>query len=681
MSFHSRPTLVVLLVLLCLADTLAYAQEPLSQGTTSSTATSYPAAFFAGSRTYSALDMLELLPGYTFIDSDTDVRGYGSAVGNVLIDGNRPASKYESLEAILRRIPTSNVERIELIRAGAPGMDMQGYAVLANVIRTDDLMTRGSLEAGNAFYERGLDAPRIAGDMARRSGERLIELSASFDQAIEDESGAGNRVRLSPQGELLRDGNEAEDEAEKVAAVAASYENAVFDGKLRLHGSLHQNRLRTDLREEVTFPAARSSVGNEFNDATSSELGMQFARDFASASELELLVIRRDEQARGGERSVSMDESSFFGDETTASESILRTLVRHQQGARSLQGGVEMALNTLDSRGSLVENDAIVEIPNSDVQVEERRGEAFVVGKWKLSTTWHLELAARFEYSELTQSGDSTLSKSFFFPKPRALLTWSREQNQIRFLVERDVGQLEFADFASSASLATGTVTAGNQDLEPERTWRAEISWERRFLDAGALSIAVRHEEIEDIIDRMPVVADTVFDAIGNIGAGVRDELEIDLTLPLDAIGVSSGVLKATALWRRGETRDPVTRQSRPISEDEPFEAVVHFLQALPPWKARWGIDLTLAELVRQYYFDEVRVDREGAMLDVFLEFEPAPSWNVRLFANNLTDRESEQRRELYGGMRSDAVLRHIDTRTLGIGPHVGILVRRSFGD
>jgi outer membrane cobalamin receptor len=91
--------------------------------------------------------------------------------------------------------------------------------------------------------------------------------------------------------------------------------------------------------------------------------------------------------------------------------------------------------------------------------------------------------------------------------------------------MERTVGQLDFEDFVSSASLSTGTVTAGNPDLEPDRTRRVELAWERRVLQSGSIGLAIRHDEIDDLIDRFPVVADSVFDAIGNIGTGTRDEL------------------------------------------------------------------------------------------------------------------------------------------------------------
>jgi outer membrane receptor protein involved in Fe transport len=97
---------------------------------------SYPASFFAASRPNTAMDMISRLPGFSFSRGD-QVRGFGGAAGNVLIDGERPSSKSEPLGRHRQRISASSVERIELIRGGAPGIDMQGQPVIANIVRKD----------------------------------------------------------------------------------------------------------------------------------------------------------------------------------------------------------------------------------------------------------------------------------------------------------------------------------------------------------------------------------------------------------------------------------------------------------------------------------------------------------------------------------------------------------------
>ncbi len=85
-------------------------------------------------------------------------RGFEGAVGNILINGARPASKNDAGSSVLSRTLVAQVERIELIRGGAPGIDMQGYSVVVNVITK----TQSSVEhilTGTAFlFEGGTDA-------------------------------------------------------------------------------------------------------------------------------------------------------------------------------------------------------------------------------------------------------------------------------------------------------------------------------------------------------------------------------------------------------------------------------------------------------------------------------------------------------------------------------------------
>jgi outer membrane receptor protein involved in Fe transport len=667
---------IAILFVLSLAAPALQAEEAAA-----SPVTAYPASFFDSTQPSSAFDMLAVLPGYDFNESDTDVRGFAGAVGNVLIDGSRPAGKQESLETLLRRIPAAAVERIELIRAGAPGIDMQGQTVLANVVRRREAQTRGALEAGSAFYERGLHAPRAAAEISRRSDRDLIELSAAAYETVDDEHGFGKRPRVSDDGSLLKDSIYAQDEGERVREAAAAYERAALGGRLRLSGSLQTEKFGADIAERVTFPAADGSTVREFEDERSSELGAHFESRLASGRQLELLAIHRTSSEDGGERGVDADGVTLFLQDSAASESIVRGVVRWDRGRFALESGVEGTRNVLDSRSSLEEDGQPQALPNGTVRVEERRGEMFAQASWPLSAAWRVEAGSRFEYSRLELSGDSRLAKTFFFPKPRVLLTWSASgRDRVRLLAEREVGQLDFEDFVGSASLSASTVTAGNPDLEPDRTWRLEAAWERHFLESGVLLLAVRHERIEDLVDRIPVVAEVPFDAVGNIGDGRRNELELNLTLPLDRFGIRAGLLKSTALWRHSSATDPTTGASRPISEDLSREIAIHFSQQLTSARVRWGIDAMLASAAREHYFDEVRTERLGTRLDVFAQYEPSRAWNIRVFANNLTDRDAVRERRIYDGLRSIAALRYIETRMLAIGPYYGISVRRNFG-
>src|SRR3546814_7460279 len=121
--------------------------------------------------------MVALLPGFRLQEGNAEVRGYSGSGGNVLIDGTRPASKEETLETILKRIPARLVDHIELVRNSAAGYDMQGYALLANVVRKQEARLSGRLEGEYAVFRHGYSSPRVAGTLSR-SEEHTSELQS-----------------------------------------------------------------------------------------------------------------------------------------------------------------------------------------------------------------------------------------------------------------------------------------------------------------------------------------------------------------------------------------------------------------------------------------------------------------------------------------------------------------------
>ena len=182
-------------------DGAALATQPAAAPTEGVIA--YPPEFFAASQPTTALDMLSRLPGFA-VDTGDTVRGFEGAAGNVLLDGQRPATKTDNLEEILRRVPASQVARIDLIRGGAPGIDMQGKSVLANVIRKPGGGFQGvAAVSGRAVYDgRQTLTGRV--ELSGGDGSRAWEASATYGKGIDDGSGEGPGVRVAPDGTVLR---------------------------------------------------------------------------------------------------------------------------------------------------------------------------------------------------------------------------------------------------------------------------------------------------------------------------------------------------------------------------------------------------------------------------------------------------------------------------------------------
>lgn len=272
--------------------------------------TPYPAAYFADAQPYSAFDMLARMPGFSFDGGDSDVRGFSGASGNVLIDGRRPTGKSESLETILRRLPARAVVRIELIRPGAPGVDMQGRGLIANVVRVRETTTRGRLEASNAHHPDGVTAPRLAGELSRRRGDRLLELSASTGRTVDDEKGEGPRLWTRPDGTVQRDALYREDKGARVIEAAAGYERGVLGGKLRLDATAKDEKTRADIRETERRPDPSVETVVENEHVAEAELGGRFERGLSSRWSLEAQALRHGARTRAGDHAIEGAETS-----------------------------------------------------------------------------------------------------------------------------------------------------------------------------------------------------------------------------------------------------------------------------------------------------------------------------------------------------------------------------------
>jgi hypothetical protein len=88
------------LITISIAATIGLCTSSSAQTASESPArASYPAAYFADIQAQNAFDMLARVPGFTLVASE-DLRGFGDAAGNVLVNGARPATKNVSLSEL-----------------------------------------------------------------------------------------------------------------------------------------------------------------------------------------------------------------------------------------------------------------------------------------------------------------------------------------------------------------------------------------------------------------------------------------------------------------------------------------------------------------------------------------------------------------------------------------------------
>lgn len=649
---------------------------------------SYPPAFFAAQQPQNAWEMLLRLPGYT-LDTGDEIRGFEGGGGNALIDGQRPTSKTDDLEEVLRRVPASQVERIDLIRGGVPGIDMQGKSVVANVVRKQSGGIRGLFAVANNHVYDGRNG---AGARLELTG-RNWEASARAGHGIDDGAGDGPGVRVGQGGSLLQQSRIDSEGDGHDWTLTGAYEQPVLGGKLRVNARrYHDNfKLEQDQRILAPTPSLETYDGIFLNDET--EFGGRYNRSFGSW-QLELVGLRKDQEE--GERSAFTKPTSdnVFGLERDSSETIARSVLRYRFNERlSVEVGAEGAINKLDSHASAVENGQVVSLPAADVSVEERRGEVFVKGSWRPTSKWTVDGGVRIEGSDISADGDVQLEKTLSFVKPRVLVTWAPTgATQFRARGERVVGQLDFDDFVASGDFDTGTgITAGNPDLNPEQAWVGELALEQKLWGGGVAVITFRHSELSDVIDRGPVRVTgvdpatgaptiSVFDQPTNIGSGSKDELIAELTLPFDRIGLKGAQLKGDITKRWSSVTDPTTGEKRKISGLRPLEWNATFSHDLPQWRMSYGVDAYGGWSRNFYRFDQIETVKLKTYVRPFAEWRLQPDLFVRVELPNVTSRGLRRIRQVYDGPRDTGQLKFTEDRDTQFGRMYYVRVRKTFG-
>ena len=634
--------------------------------------------FFAAQRPNTALDMVNRVPGFSVQDGDGS-RGFEGAVGNILINGSRPASKNDTGSSVLGRTLVAQVERIELVRGGAPGIDMQGYSVVVNVITKTQSSVEQILTVGYVLSEGGQDAGNGSYQFVARDGDRVMGFTLSDGLSINDSAGVGRVVRTRPDGTVLRDEGYFNDQQGGGQSVRGNYANAFMGGKIDLTARIGQNDYSQWSIQDAPDVLRRNSYDE---DGTSGEVGAVFTRPLRSGLVSETRFIREWSDFD----SVSLSSTHLgavaspeqrFESAGESSETILRSLLRWEpSSSMTIEGGGEVAYNMLSVDQAFSVGGVGVPLPSASVTVEETRGEAFGKATWRIRPNLTVEGGLRLEASTISQSGDADLEKSFFFAKPRLQVTWTpMPQNQLRFRFERELGQLDFGDFAASAELSNENVFGGNVDLEPEQRWISELVYERRFLGDGIVSIGYRHDEIVDVIDRLPLPGN--LSATGNIGDGALDQLAVNVIVPLDWAGFSGGQFQFRNSWNKTEVTDPTTGRTRAISQVRPSQPNFTISQDITTWKVNWAITYLPSLEQVSYGPDETSGWTGSNYFEAFAEYKPTPTLSIRAQVNIWDDFEVE--RTVYSNRSAARPIEYVELRPSDPRTFWQIRVRKTF--
>lgn len=702
MTFPLRFAFVYALMSLALsANVFAQVDETSVTNNSAQDIVNYTSDFFSRYQVNTALEMVRRVPGFT-PDDGGNLRGFGTAVGNILINDRRPSTKQDSPSAILGRISADLVERIELIRIKVRDIDLQGHIQVVNVILNENAPATIRWEVQVRETVGTGTSPGGSISLSDRWGTMEYNVGADFRWAkfgdpatIERFDGDGllTEIRTNVDNADGPTANGYFNSSSWVGKTFLTFNSRIglenrdilftLDRISQIPGEEPRQELITTIRRnkrlELGFDAERALNENLLGKAII----------LYSLLDGDPLVSQQDLDAVGVQTRFQLEDEKFSNSEFIAR---LETDWSGFSG-HAIQTDFERAENILDNSQIFTDDTGagpvVINVPGGNTRVEEVRWNIQIQDSWSLGQ-FDFDAGLGWESSTISQTGDSILERTFSFIKPRAIITHSaRQGSQTRLRAEREVAQLNFNDFVSATVFEDDDVALGNPDLHPDSTWVAELSHERRFGEVGVVKITGFHHWIKDVLDLLPLGA--TVEAPGNIGDGRRWGVILETTFPLDNFGIDDAQLSFNARWQDSTVVDPVTRINRRLSGEGGFRGDVGFLnenryaididfrQDIEAARISWGLGIAERDERVRYKANELDIFNEGYDMSAFIETSRWFGIKLTLEGSNLLDHLVERDRTIYVGERSLTPVQRRELRRGFTGQRIFLRATGSF--
>ncbi len=651
----------------------------------------YPASFFARYHPVTALDMVRRVPGFR-LDEGSGRRGFAEAAGNVLINGERPSTKSDSLSSILSRIPAGRVEKIVLIRGNTAGYDLPGQTVIVDVrLKTaTEAEHRWGIDVeqdvdGGPVTPTGRLSRSVTGENLRYDIGATVRRFAINATSIERLLLGEDRILGERRNEdLIIDGLALELAGNTEIRRGANLFH--LNGKINFNHRTIQERSRRDALTADRID--RLVTERSGQDRLRFELGADWSRSFGPLDAKLIGLGRRTDFDRFSSRDDRQSDGVPIVYRQADSDSVETEIIGRIEldwkgfSDHLLELDAEGAINRLANAlvFTLDEGDGpqVIPVPGANTLVRERRGDFGLKDTWTRGP-WVVEARMGAEVSTIIQTGDARNRRSFFFLKPRFMAAWApKPERNLRLTIRRDVAQLNFFDFVSATNFADEQLALGNPELKPERTWLFEASFEQRFGSIGVASLTPFYHRIKDVQDLLPLRDD--LEVPGNIGSGKRFGIRWEMTFPLDDwFGLPGARLDVEGAAQRSRVRDPVTGRPRPLSFERRLRNDIQFRQDFRRARVAWGFEILQTAPQPFFGIDEHVLDDRGVSLDAFVETTRFFGFKIRIRAENLINDTSVRDRAVFTGLRALSPLDFIEARRRHVGRSIILTAEGNF--
>jgi outer membrane receptor protein involved in Fe transport len=328
-----------------------------------------------------------------------------------------------------------------------------------------------------------------------------------------------------------------------------------------------------------------------------------------------------------------------------------------------------------------------VTVTNANTRVEEIRYEPFAIHNWRLNSRMSLETSLIYETSEIEQVGEFNNTRSFEFFKPKLDFRFDiTPQLQLRFLLDKFVRQINFADFvaATDSEDNDSNTQAGNANLRPDFWWNYNFTAEYRLPDdVGVVSANLYKHRHKDFMQRIDVSSseDELRAANGNIGTGEMWVLDVKASIRLKMFNLPNVLVTSRASARTSEVNGPLLGDERSFNNFNRGQFDLGFRHDIPRWRMNWGINMTnsIDGGTKRWDIDDIESFYADPSVTAFLEVIAFNDITFRLDVQNATEIDDCRDRTRFVGRISAQILEEIEFNCRGAGRVLALKVSGTF--
>ncbi|HLP98999.1 MAG TPA: TonB-dependent receptor [Sideroxyarcus sp.] len=605
-------------------------------------------------------EVLVKLPGVEVSGDGQRARGMSRDSVQILIDGERPAGGSRMVAGVVGRLPSGDLERVEISRGSSA--EFGGAAPL-----TVNLVMKKALPKRSTALKAAL-------------GLRGSEPSAQF--TLTENGGEGGFGWTLPVTlNLHRSPSHSETERRDTTAGTRSlWQNESENGRFTFREFVLSPRLTwKDGGDTLTVsPLFFDGLGTRDSDMTQSAYadpaagtGLAFNGDRSSRenNRRRLLRLRAEGEKLLDDAKLSGRASFNYGKRTVdtlrEAHDAANVLTTSSENLRSNENEFNVALRLDRPSGEhlLAVGGEHIDLRRNEDQsfggaatahtASERHSILWVQDDWSVRPTTTLTYGVRGESMQLGTDG---LSRRYGRLLPSLAVRW---EPQPQWVARSSLGAGlkmprldEISDTVSRSIAANTPVEAdrrGNPDLRPERSLNFEAVLER-YLDgdAGVLGANLYVRSTADFVERRVQLEGARWvDRPYNEGRALHWGWELDGKMRTDSLGWKGATVKAHLTLPHARVNDERLGIQRMARDTPRYVMSAGVDQSLPAWQSSYGVSLQLSGRSETDIPGEQRAHTNArTTLDAFWLYKLTPQFNLRLSGQNLLAADTVRQRE-----------------------------------